>query len=379
MNKAILSCAFLIILLASLGQVPFTFSSATQTKTIATFGAIQSIAMPTKKLVVAYGVDSPLPQDIIVHLAKFDMVDTSFEIGPDIEKIKALNPAVKVIGYKDLIAMSTGMDDWAEVNAHEDWFMHDVNGNRLQVPPPYSWYLMDISKQGWREHYANYVKQRLDAYGFDGVFADDVWTHLFRDGFTVNSSLVPDWNYMVNQYTYWQTQMRGFLSYVKSGIGNKLLISNSPSSIYIDVTDGKMLEGFGLHDVEWWTPLDDIKDLAEISALGKYYMASPYGGVDDTEEKFLYSFCCFLLGVNGPNAYFSWKGIWAGSQGYYPEMDFDFGNPIGSYYLVKGALYCRDFVHAKVLVNLSKTETYTLEIRGNSYTLNPKSGLIVSS
>ena len=43
------------------------------------------------------------------------------------------------------------------------------------------------------------------------------------------------------------------------------------------------------------------------------------------------------------------------------------------------ALYGRDFVHAKVFVNLSETETYTLEIGGIAYTLNPKSGLIVSS
>lgn len=373
-KTTIIPLMLLLVLCAGLSQVLFSFSSLSSAKTIASLGTITE--KPVGKLLVAYGVDSPMSQDLVVHMAKFDMVDTGFEVGPDVEKIKALNPAVKIIGYKDAIAMDPMMDDWDEVNAHEDWFLHDLNGNRLQLNVSNGWYCMDISNQGWRQHYADYVKGKIDLYGFDGVFADDVWTHLFRGSWTVSPEVVPDWNYEVNQYTYWQINMREFLSYIKNRIGNKLLIYNGPSDIYLNVSDGKMKEDF----VFSHPASDDIMNLAAVSATAEYYLASPYTypSIEDTYEKFLYAFCCFLVGRNGSNAYFSWINIYAQSQGYYPEMDFDFGNPIGGYYLVEGALYGRDFVHAKVLVNLSETETYTLEIGGNSYTLNPKSGLIVS-
>jgi hypothetical protein len=376
LKTAILSIAFFIILFASLGQIPSSFSSVTQTKTIVASGVIQTTAKPIKKLLVALGANSPLSQDFIAHMAEFDMIDTDFKIGPDIEKIKAMNPSITILGYKDVMMMNTIMEDWDDVDQHEDWFLHDLNGDRL-VNRDWGCYCMDISSQGWQKHYTNYVKERIDLYGFGGVMADDVWTHLFRDAWTVPPELVPDWNYKVNGYTYWQTQMRQFLSYVKNQIGSRLLIYNGPSNIYLDVSDGKVMEDF----VFAHPPLDDINNLAAVSATAKYCLASPYTypSIEDTQEKFLYAFCCFLLGVNGSNSYFSWINIYAKSQGYYPEMDFDFGNPVGGYYLIEGALYGRDFGHAKVLVNLSEIETYTLEIGGTSYTLKPKSGIIIPS
>ena len=373
---AILLAASLIISYLSVGQTSFLFASYTHSTTISASGTIIENRVETtriRKLLVAYGVSSPLSQDLIVDMAKFDMMDTDFGIGPDVEKIKAINPSIIILGYKDVMAMNAYMEDWNEANTHEDWFMHDLKGSRIQIDSIYGWYLMDISSQGWRQHYADYVKEKIDLYSFDGVFADDVWTHLFRDAWTVPPEDVPDWNYVVNGYTYWQTRMREFLSYVKSRIGNSLLIYNGPSNIYLDVSDGKTRENFVFHR----PPLDDINDLTEISATGKYYLASPYALPEDTGKNFLYAFCCFLLGVKGSNAYFSWKNIYAKSQGYYPQMDFDFGSPVGPYYLVEGVLYGRDFDHAKVFVNLSEMETYTVEVEGESYTLEPKSGVIL--
>ncbi len=382
MNRtAIISVTFFIILCLSAGQISLSFAS--DTAQIPTSGSIiyahasktDTRAPPIKlsrKLLVSYGTRSPLSQDLIAHMAKFDLMDTDFEIGPDVKKIKAINPSIRILGYKDAIAMNTAMEDWNEVNTHEDWFLHDLNGNRLVIKGG-EWYCMDISSEGWRQHYADYVKEKIDLYGFDGVFADDVWTHLFIDSWTVPSQDVPDWNYIVNDYTYWQIQMREFLSNVKSRIGNTLLIYNGPSNIYLDVSDGKMMENFVFRR----PALDDINDLAEISATGKYYLASPYSIPKDTRENFLFAFCSFLLGANDPNAYFSWKNIYAESQGYYPQMDFDFGVSVERYYLVQGALYSRDFGHAKVFVNLSETVTYTVEVEGQSYTLEPKSGVII--
>ena len=381
MNRtAILSVTSLIIFCLSVGQVLSSSASYILPTTIATSGTIiENTVELTRigKLLIAYGTSSPLSQDFITHMAKFDLIDTDFKIGPDVEKIKAINPSIIILQYNDVMARSPDSEDWAEVDQHEEWFLHDVSGSRLQNEY-WGFYCMDISSQGWRQHYADYVKEKIDLYGFDGVFADDVWTHLFKDAWTVPSENVPDWNYMVNDYTYWQTQMRGLLTYVKSRIGDRLLIYNGPSNIYLDVSDGKMGENFAFYDKEWRMPIDDINDLAEISATDKYYLASPHTIPEDTEKNFLYAFCCSLLGVNGPNAYFSWINIYAESQGHYPQMDLDFGNPIGPYYPVEEALYGRDFDHAKVFVNLSETETYTVEVEGEVYALEPKSGVIIA-
>ena len=371
-GKALLSFTLLILVCFSgTGQSLFPFASLGSANTIATYGTIingEDEKSFVKTIIIFYGVQWPdVPKGWIEHMARFDMVDTGFELQEGCAQIHALNPDTIVLGYKDLVKTSEGAYDWNIINANEDWFLHDLNGNRLRESGTGS-YLLDISNQGYREHYADDVIQKMDQYGHDGVFADDCWSNLWRDMWTVPVELVPDWNYKVGdgKYTYWQTQMREFLSYIKSQMGkDKILIYNGPWDGYLDVTDGQMLENFVFNLYSRYpTEIAYVDKLSEVSATGKYVLAVPYGRAPDTEQGFLFSFCCYLLGVNGPNAYFGYKRIWDSMMGYHPHMveAERLGLPTGDYYSYQ-SVYARDYENGTVLVNTSSS-TYTVDLQG---------------
>jgi hypothetical protein len=288
--------------------------------------------------------------------------------------------------------MDTYLADWAEVNLHEDWFLHDVNGNRL-INKNYGSYAMDVANSGWRSHYANFVKAKLDAYPMvNGIFADDVleWEDYQNDMFTVNSSLIPR---EIQQR--WHNDMIGMIQYVKSVIGSRLLILNTDdlSGDYLRYADGMQREGFihasweGLYKYNQ-NYLDYLDDIERMSSTGKYYMAQsgtefPTALTDSDLQQahkvMLYCLGSFLLGVNGPKASFGWlflhSAVRQGVPYYYPEMDADIGAPKGTYY-IKDGLYARDFEHGWVLVNFS-TNTLSTVMEGTTYILEPHSGIIV--
>ncbi|MFH1440921.1 MAG: putative glycoside hydrolase [Candidatus Omnitrophota bacterium] len=128
-----------------------------------------------RKHIVAYGGSLSKEENIqFIATHDFDIVDTGFFETEGVKKIKLLKPDLIAIGYRDAIAMHDTYDDWNDVDTHEDWFIHDEFGHRL-IDDTWNWYLMDPGSEGWRNHYASYVKNQLDNnLMFDGVFADDV-------------------------------------------------------------------------------------------------------------------------------------------------------------------------------------------------------------
>jgi hypothetical protein len=244
----------------------------------------------------------------VQHLAKFDLIQTEFFVSQSsLLAIKQLNPSAVIIGYKDVIGMASGLDDWMEVNQQEDWFLHYTNGERIQTLDGH--YAMNVGNPGWRQHYADYCNQKFLA-GFDGVFADDVWNQFWKDLPNVRfktPELIPD-------LPNWHQDMLGFITYVKSRIGSKLLIVNTPNnSDYVSAADGKVAEQFPFMKGTFV----EINASSIISSSGKYYIA---WGKGSQLSEMLYCLSGFLLGASGPKAYFCWNNIIDQSTGYYPEL-----------------------------------------------------------
>jgi len=347
--------------------------------------------MKANKHIVAY---SSVNDDSASFIANnFDIAVVDFAYTRNLGKIKAFNPNVVVFGYRDIIAMHTTYEDWAEVNAHEDWFIHDNYGNRIRETG-YGFYVMDVGSQGWRQHYAQYCLQKLAQHPtVDGIFADDcleakVWS---RNWWSSRVSDIPSW---VRET--WNERMNGMLSYVKNALGNKLFIinTNDYTGGFLSHVDGMMLEGFihgGWEALQSFsgTPASTIDVLQRLSATGKYFLVqsdTAYPGtVTDADKELMhklmiYCFGCFLLGVNGPKASFGWlsfgKSRQIGSPSFCPEMEVETGNPKGNYY-TKDGLYMRDFEYAKVIVNLS-TQTRSTVVDGVTYTLEPRTATILT-
>ena len=359
----------------------------------------------TNKAITAYGL-SFSDSDISFVANHFDLLNTDFDgtrsdfyipFLPAMQKIKTINSLIKIIGYKDMIGIYQYNNDWTVVNSHEDWFIHDTNGNRIKNTQ-WGWYLMDVGSAGWREHFTSYINDKMNNAVYDGVFADDVRTQISSDEF---DRQIP--NSVISR---WHSDTTSMLQYVKANmLSGKMFIINTDnwSSLdYINEADGMMIEGFG--HASWEsidspgtrtinTILNQINALSTNSANGKLVWAATGSLIQNpintekvnTMTKYCYSI--FLLGTNGDQAYWGWNDWYSSdeSQGYQTISETQIGLPTGAYYLNQN-VYMRNFTQGKVVVNLSAYsrtvnfgEYYKL-LNGtviSSEILNPYSGEIL--
>ena len=326
--------------------------------------------------------------------SNFDVVLTGFGAVSTIGKIKALNPNIIILGYRSVMSMTTYLDDWLEADAHEDWFLHDVSGNRLQIAWESGWYGMDVGNPGWREHFANYVKNMLETYpDLDGIFADNAWDWE-AEPYRYDVWNVPEEELPLDIASGWHNDMLEMITLVKETIGDKLLIINTVNNAdYVDACDGKTFEHF-VHKTTWeldyygppdFDPLKHVEALVEVSKRGKIFLAHSgaeipdnptQNDLDKANKVMLYCFAAYLLGVNGEKTTFGFNNIHSkdGSRGYYPEFDISLGSPIGGYYLI-GSVFARDFTDGRVLVNPT-TSSYTTNLEVEYKTLD---GQVVSN
>lgn len=357
-----------------------------------------------KKFVVYYPgtITDEVAQWIAEH---FDVVDFDFSATKDAWKIKDYNPNIIMIGYRAIMSMHTTYEDWPEVNAHEDWFLHDLNEKRL-INKQCGWYAMDVGNPGWRDHFAQFVKAKLDANPWiDGLFADNVWScrrwtlPWWPGTWTVDDSLVPKEEIGAR----WDEDMIGMLKHVKSVLGDKLVIINTndwstqywvdgvgwvDSPNFINYVDGMMFEGFVHGSWNGWDrtfadPYYQIAAMEARSATGKIILPLTSTPIPTTleeeqllEQIRLYGLASTLLAVNGPNVYYGFNMFHRiGERCWGPEIDINIGSPIGNRY-EKDGLHIREFDHGWALVNFS-TDTRSTVIDGTTYTLEPRSGIVV--
>ena len=357
---------------------------------------LQTTTILKHLVVYSYTINDTVASFIGSH---FDLVDLDIDATGGFQKIKAANPNITMIGYKDFISVATYQSDWSMINQHEDWFLHDNNGNRVMA---YTSYLMNISNSGWRNYVANWCANKLAANPLaDGIFADNALTDALFDWGTLSvpkSSLPTD---IVNN---WDNYMIQEIQAVKSAIGSKLLVINSDdtSGLFIQYCNGQMIEHFmhrtylAPNDWAQTNALTDMNWLDKLSATGKIVMAFSGATIPQnptstdialTHQCMLYSLSGFLLSYSG-KAGFSYQMLqydYTGHNGYWPEMDAPIGNPIGKYYSSQN-IYMRDFTGGKVLLNPS-TSTYTINLGGSyktldgttvsSITMNPHTGEIL--
>ncbi|MCJ7424818.1 putative glycoside hydrolase family 15 protein [Candidatus Bathyarchaeota archaeon] len=343
------------------------------------------------KYIVAYGFSGGFPNDTADFIANhFDLVDAHYSEQSiyGFRRMKSRNTDLIIIVYRN--AMGTDADasgqlegfNWEVVNQHEDWFVHDKNGNRVRNKF-WGWYLMDVGSAGWREFYANWCLRILTETSIDGIFADDVW-----DSLPCGDFLDSWWNPWTVTNVHidkaigdrWYNDMLGFITYVKQRIGNKLLIVNTgDNNGYVDACDGKMDEEFihpdwysysEFHDeyIHWTEKVDRIRTT---SVKNRYVMIdagfSELYGQEPTSEMvnriLMYCFSSYLMALEGSRTSFGFGDYWSSdnSKGYYSIFDQAkaLGSPIDEYHVYQ-SIYARDFANGKVLVNPSNSSYYVL-------------------
>lgn len=391
--KKIPICLTVVLALSSLVSLPFSSGLSTSSVNIASSGTIQPVSLnkPVKSALILYQKWSLTNTEIQFVANHFNLVICGFEMSPVVlQSLKTNNPNMLIFGYADIIASSPSCSYWATANSNENWFLHDVNGNRI-TSIDYGWYLMDVGSPGWRQFYSSYANGLLkNSPAVDGVFADDVWNQLYLHiswGKLANSSAIPS-----SAISSWHSNMIGMLQYVEANIvpGKKVIVNTDETTHdYLDVVDGKLEEGY-VH-ATWWelnyfrVRKDQIDAMARDSATGKILVSNNGAIVPDNPDSATlaqvaqnvkYCYAATLLATNGTNCYFTYNNWLSndGSKGHYPIMDTNLGSPSGPYYQSQ-SVYMRDFTSGKVLFNPSGN-SYNVILGRNYYLMN---GTIVSS
>jgi hypothetical protein len=289
-----------------------------------------------------------LPSTDVAYGAGFNWLYMGTETYQLIPDIRAVNPNIIIIGYFDvLFSLSTS-------TYPETCYFHDTNGKRISTTD--GGYLMNISDPTWQGICVSNAKAQI-AQGYDGVMADDTWANFYAGMYGLTAEPSPSGNWWNGydtgaQYTRWQTALRTLLAAMQAALGSKLIICNGGSTVYPDVCAGANLEDFAFYSAA--DTLDEINRLETLSAAGKYIVAEPHNLAADTEAAYLYGLCCYLLGMNGPYTYYSFKSYWASSKGFYPaDFNRTFGRPLGSKVQASANVWTRDFENCHVTVDLT--------------------------
>jgi putative glycosyl hydrolase-like family 15 (GHL15) protein len=115
-----------------------------------------------------------------------------------IPALKAQNPDVRVLMYKDVTAtvsdlcatgpsgwcdqdqeiLPAGVGYWSAMREHPEWFLRTAEGDPLEWSDWPGLHPMDIADPGYQEAWAGSVLDELRAHDWDGVMMDDTLTRL---------------------------------------------------------------------------------------------------------------------------------------------------------------------------------------------------------
>jgi hypothetical protein len=257
--------------------------------------------------------------------------------------------------------------DWTSVTAHEDWFMHNMNGMRHHETVD-NWDINDIMSDGFRQYWVSSTIDNMRATGALGVFADSFEAGISGYGVTDPDTRFDGTNpgnptYWTNGVT-WLDQKRLWYQYIESAFASTperfLFVPNIGAMItgWADIDysgiDGAMLEGFGyqLAESDWMLGMSRAIKLTQ---AGKFIILQSYPA-DVVGRQFLIG--TYLL-MKGSKTFLNLAGS---GVTWFPEYALDLGAPAAAYYAWSG-LERRDFAKGVVLVNPSMNSV-TVTISG---------------
>jgi hypothetical protein len=311
-----------------------------------------------------------------------------------IPTLKAKNPGVKVLMYKDIAATlsyacSAGVDNtklpaglgycWTAAN-HPDWFLTDTNGARIEFCDFAGAWQMDVGNAAYQQQWLDNVLADLRSAAWDGVMLDDVnqsetW-HLC--GRTISRYPTSD--------QYGDATER-FLARVAPGLrsGGYLAMPNialddwwTSSGLarwdrWIAYGSGTIQEYFSKwgRDSGRWLTDDGVHNewsgrqalFARTQATGKAFIGITYAPSSDSRSM-RYARASFLLDWNGGASTLVFEPTTPEAQDpYAAQWTTDLGSPRGTRVKV-GVAWKRSFSGGIVVLNPSPSATQTVDLAG---------------
>jgi putative glycosyl hydrolase-like family 15 (GHL15) protein len=302
-----------------------------------------------------------------------------------IPQLKAANPSIKVLVYKDMAATfdyacSGGVDkDYpagigycAADASHPEWFLKDTNGARIEFCDYSGLWQMDVGNASYQDAWRSNVAADLRARGFDGVVVDDAnWTERSHLCGRTIAKYPTDSDYGAATRSFLARvgpalTSQGFL--VLPNIALPYFSSNYDVwSDWISFTSGAIQEHFSKWGTDGsqqfadadWKYRQGFLPLTE--RAGKIFLGITYAPMSDVRSM-TYARGNFLLDWDGgPSALIFEPSNPEAQDPFSASWTQDIGTPLAARYQV-GAAWRRDFSGGTVVVNPSGSATQSVAL-----------------
>lgn len=316
--------------------------------------------------------------------------------GPRINDLKAMNPDLIALLYRNYRAVYLGTDEYRTA-LNNGWLLRDRAGTIVRSTQWYNNIMVDIGNPNYQNFIVNWIKENIIRYGFDGVWFDngfavrndEIWFGLTAD--PINPRTGKGWTGEEIKQACIQVHNK-----LKNAIGSKLDVPNAIFNghrfwtrfdDYMDLldntsVDGLMSEGMWFaYNGRWFTVQEWLESLnfsvwiqnyfltprkvfwmqCEVVTVGRLPSGCTYYQMID------YAFSSSLLGLKGVNNYIEFfesynRGSFFLNNYVEVRHNLVLGEPLNDYYKIEGTLvYSRDFTNVKVLVNPT-FDSYTINL-----------------
>ncbi len=321
---------------------------------------------------MALGHNTPDDLSLISHHYDLMIASSLDNVSADvISTFRKRNPGALVFCYFNTSDASPAQGKfWEEVNSHEDWFHHDINGERVRIyyPKYKNRYAFNTGNRELQKHLADNVVEILKTGLYDGIQLDNVSTE-----YPFPDRLIGNWISSVpvkltpEKWTADEVSMLKFvMNSIKEAGFSKTIIYNHmrsgepvESKKYIEVTDGANCEFWMSLNTSldgrfgWKARIEQVNEANRMNKLTNLLCVPK----QLSEAEALYCFASYLLALDGSRAYFFYGENYriAGQKdAWYPFYDLDLGKSIGAYEPKNGG-FSRAFEKGAVLVNPMQT------------------------
>ena len=310
-------------------------------------------------------------------LSRYHYVIMNAWDAPLIPQLKAANPGLKALVYKNLTftvdyTCSNGVDSanntagvgYCDALAnHPDWFLRDTSGTPITSSGFSSHHLMDVGNPDYQAKWLGNVSAELKSRGWDGVFVDDT-----------DASL--DWHLngrTVARYptdAAWRSATRSALAAIGPSLQSQgfLVVPNlyapwkadydavATWKDWLQFTSGAAQEFYtkwGTTSAGWltgsdWTWREQFQQATD--AAGKIFLGLTYAPKSDAHSQ-LFARASFLVMDGGHGGALVFESSDPEAQDPYASpWTADPGSPTGARYQV-GSAWRRDFTGGTVVVN----------------------------
>jgi hypothetical protein len=321
------------------------------------------------------------------RIARYDFLQTNYKNEAMAIQVKEFNPAITIVGYKNLVVHYEGTKD-PMVQEHPDWFLQtdgkpELHGRGRNKHPLY-----DLRRPEVREYWVREADRILRIPVFDGIFIDGYAKVMGYGAVERATGQSPPADYRAGYRLLMEEHVKRSAGLGKIRIGNYLRANFADAAVpeVLNNLDGSYLEWFD-HYVKLADHLRSyeeylaagIQAVQQVAQAGKVIMlrlkaeddrdvkvtedeADPEapGNITGLYKNFEYKLAIFLICAER-YSYFAYQGspkvtkdvqLWAPD---FAEFHKPLGPPKGPA-VRDGFRYTREFQHARVWLDLSQRE-----------------------